>query len=51
MDPRQGLCQGAPEEWFAASFDDSSWASVTAPGHDRTALFPRGLRFIAVPWK
>ncbi len=33
--------QGAPEEWFAASFDDSSWASVTAPGHDRTALLPK----------
>lgn len=25
----------APEEWFAADFDDSDWPTIPAPGHDR----------------
>ncbi len=32
--------QGAPEEWFTETFDDSSWPVVTAPGHDRTLFLP-----------
>ncbi|MDR0328329.1 MAG: hypothetical protein LBI05_08550 [Planctomycetaceae bacterium] len=25
----------APAEWFADNFDDSAWATIPAPGHDR----------------
>lgn len=30
-----------PAEWFSATFDDTSWPVVTAPGHDRTMLLPQ----------
>lgn len=30
----------APQEWYAANFDDSSWPRVIAPGHDVLMLMP-----------
>jgi len=31
----------APLEWFAESFDDSTWPEIVAPGHDRQMFLPR----------
>lgn len=31
----------APDEWFSEKFDDSTWPTVTAPGHDRTMFLPK----------
>ena len=31
----------APDDWTAEKFDDSSWPSVVAPGHDRAMFLPR----------
>jgi len=31
----------APEAWFKADFDDSSWPLVTAPGDDHTMYLPK----------
>jgi len=33
--------KGAPAEWFSADFDDSTWPTVIAPGHDRTIFLPK----------
>ena len=31
----------APDEWFSVGFNDSSWPTVVAPGHDRTMFLPQ----------
>lgn len=31
----------APGEWFEPGFDDRSWPSVVAPGHDRAMFWPK----------
>lgn len=31
----------APQEWFAADFDDSAWPTVTAPGDEIAVLWPK----------
>jgi hypothetical protein len=32
--------KGTPQEWLQPDFDDSAWATVIAPGHDRAMFFP-----------
>ncbi len=31
---------GAPQEWFSSRFDDSGWASLQAPGDERSLVIP-----------
>jgi hypothetical protein len=31
----------APADWFKVDFDDKSWPTVTAPGHDRTMFLDK----------
>jgi len=32
--------EGAPPEWFAEKFDDSSWPAILAPGDDIASILP-----------